>query len=284
MKNKNIVLNDVVYLNKLSTDNNIRLVCQYIKNGVDGFTTNSIPLGVILKNCYLEISSGVTINNATIKPMLTFNARETEYEPPKAKQTLTMPYTLRSVGEVKDEVDFARGVRTPRFAEVDLGTLSWVLASNGKQMTALGLASEIAPLKNNDSKANLLCSAYTNDTANNIWDCKNDKTIAINASSQICVYDSNYTDATSFKNAMNGVKLVYELKTPIETPISETELNAYRHLYTNKGNTTILSEADMEVDYYINKPNAQAIGSLHEQINKDYIKLQQAIISTGGNV
>jgi hypothetical protein len=33
----------------------------------------------------------------------------------------------------------------------------------------------------------------------------------------------------------------------------------------------------------VNKPNAQAIGSLHEQINKDYFKLQQAIISTGGN-
>jgi hypothetical protein len=53
---------------------------------------------------------------------------------------------------------------------------------------------------------------------------------------------------------------------------------------TNKGTTTILSEADMEISYYVNKPNAQAIGSLHSQINKDYLKLQQAIISTGGNV
>jgi maltodextrin utilization protein YvdJ len=95
------------------------------------------------------------------------------------------------------------------------------------------------------------------------------------------INDSNYTDTTTLKNAMSGAMLVYELETPIETPISETELNAYRHLLTNKGDTTILNSdgADMEITYYVNKPNAQAIGSLHEQINKDYFKLSQAIIS-----
>jgi hypothetical protein len=82
----------------------------------------------------------------------------------------------------------------------------------------------------------------------------------------------------------NPITVLYRLAEPIETPISETELNAYRHLLTNKGNTTIISEADMEVDYYINKPNAQAIGNIHSQVNADYLKLQQAIISTGGNV
>ena len=82
----------------------------------------------------------------------------------------------------------------------------------------------------------------------------------------------------------NPITVIGERQTPIETALTETELNAYRHLMTNKGTTTILSECeDTEVTYYINKPNAQAIGSLHEQINKDYIKLQQAIISTGGS-
>ena len=54
---------------------------------------------------------------------------------------------------------------------------------------------------------------------------------------------------------------------------------------TNKGNTTILNSdgADMQVDYYINKPNAQSIGNLHTQINKDYFNLQQAIITLGGS-
>ena len=41
--------------------------------------------------------------------------------------------------------------------------------------------------------------------------------------------------------------------------------------------------ADMEISYYINKPNAQAIGNIHSQVNKDYFKLQQAIITLGGS-
>jgi hypothetical protein len=83
----------------------------------------------------------------------------------------------------------------------------------------------------------------------------------------------------------NNVSIVYELATPIESDMSETELNAYRQLYMNRGTTNILNNdgADMSVTYYINKPNAQAIGNIHSQVNKDYFKLQQAIISTGGS-
>ena len=68
------------------------------------------------------------------------------------------------------------------------------------------------------------------------------------------------------------------LQTPQETPLTETELNAYRQLMTNSGNTTILSEADAEVEYYT--PKGQALGNIHSQVNKDYLKL---ITSLGGN-
>ena len=47
------------------------------------------------------------------------------------------------------------------------------------------------------------------------------------------------------------LKVQYILVTPIETPLSETELAAYRALHTNKPNTTILNDsgAYMSVDY-----------------------------------
>ena len=48
-----------------------------------------------------------------------------------------------------------------------------------------------------------------------------------------------------------GIEFVYCLKEPIETPLSETELAAYRALHANKPNTTILNDsgAYMSVDY-----------------------------------
>ena len=48
-----------------------------------------------------------------------------------------------------------------------------------------------------------------------------------------------------------GIEFVYCLKEPIETPLSETELAAYRALHTNKPNTTILNDSGtyMSVDY-----------------------------------
>ena len=170
------------------------------------------------------------------------------YEPCN-KQIFTMPYTLRGTGDIKDEIDFARGARIQRCASVDLGTLNWAEANNGKQMSSGSILGQVLRPIDNNTSASIICSAYQVDNANNIWNGIKDKSIGINTNGTIVVCDSNYTNATEFKNAMSGVILQYTLVTPIETPLTETELNAYRQLHTNKPTTTILSEADMELDY-----------------------------------
>ena len=229
------------------------------------------------------VKSGYTVNNKTFYPMLYHESlTDITYEPYKAKQTLTLTDTLRGVGGVADEKDFARGVKIQRFNVVDLGTLTWGKDKEGVIATN-SLVSKAQPVANNGTLANMLCSAYQTDTADNTWNGVTDKTISMSNTGFLRVRDNNITDYTTLATQMSGKYLIYPLATPIETPISESELNAYRQLYTNKGNTTILSEAIAEVDYYINKPNAQAVGNIHSQVNKDYFKLQQAIISTGGN-
>lgn len=52
-------------------------------------------------------------------------------------------------------------------------------------------------------------------------------------------------------NAVSPVNMTYAMETPIETPLTETELAAYRTLHTNKPNTTILNDggAHMAVEY-----------------------------------
>lgn len=207
------------------------------------------------------------------------------YEPCN-KQTLTMPYTLRSVGNVKDEVDFARGVliqRTSRVVYDGSDDENWQTTQNNRAYIVLPV---YANFTDDDTPANAItnvfgfaskASSIISTTVNGFY---------INSSQNLVFRaDRKTIDVTTWKSYLqaNPITIVYELETPQETPLTETELNAYRQLYTNKGNTTIISEAEAEVDYYINKPNAQAVGNLHTQINKDYFKLQQAIITTGGN-
>jgi hypothetical protein len=207
----------------------------------------------------------------------------TPYEPFN-QQLITFTDTLRGIGDIADEKDFARGVKIQRMQnaipsnfglakcsfEVGGGYFGACITSGTgyPAKVGVGISSHFPMITWNDigQKAGVYIGNYATPT-------------------HIFVPETIASDVATLKQWLidNDVKIYYPLKEPIETPISETELNAYRQLHTNKPTTTILSEADMEIDYYINKPNAQAIGNIHSQINKDYFKLQQAIISTGGS-
>lgn len=68
-------------------------------------------------------------------------------------------------------------------------------------------------------------------------------------------YVDNYSACvfvpTGFDNSDNVIKVLAALTEPIETPLSEAELAAYRALHTNNPNTTIINDsgAYMSVDY-----------------------------------
>ena len=108
---------------------------------------------------------------------------------------------------------------------MDLGTLDWKINTtssvgnhfygsvkhfNFKYLGAFGT-----------TVYNVLCSKYrTVARSSNVFV---DKTITVDGVavvSQIQVKDTAYTDATAFKQAMQGVILYYELETPIVTDIS----------------------------------------------------------------
>ena len=69
----------------------------------------------------------------------------------------------------------------------------------------------------------------------------------------IAFKNSNFTDKASWVAhlAENPITVLYELETPIETPLSEEELAAYRSLHTYKDNTTVSNNAIawMELEY-----------------------------------
>lgn len=109
-----------------------------------------------------------------------------------------------------------------RYIEVDLGDLDWYYQSSlGKFFVVLADGKISASSKGLPT----VSDAYVVD-ATNPFSSMTDKTMIVGCnfvSSSTCavvVYDASYTDATTFKNAMSGKKLVYELATPTDLALT----------------------------------------------------------------
>ena len=90
----------------------------------------------------------------------------------------------------------------------------------------------------------LICSKYTATTVD-MWVNMTDKTCgSIAVSDQFRVVDSSYTDAATFKSAMSGVYLIYELATP--TTATFTPFTSPQMVYRN-GTEEYIDTRDMPV-------------------------------------
>lgn len=130
-----------------------------------------------------------------------------------------------SAGTARNYIDYENKRYVQCVGSVDLGTLDWKINTtssvgnhfygsvkhfNFKYLGAFGT-----------TVYNVLCSKYrTVARSSNVFV---DKTLTVDGVavvSQIQVKDTAYTDATAFKQAMQGVMLYYELANPIITDIS----------------------------------------------------------------
>lgn len=131
-----------------------------------------------------------------------------------------------SAGTAKNWVDYENKKYVQCTGSMDLGTLNWKLNTTsgvGEHFYGIVDRTKLKYLGAPGTTVhNILCSKYlTVPRSQNVFV---DKTITLDgantAISQIQVKDTAYTDATTFKQAMQGVILYYELATPIVTDIS----------------------------------------------------------------
>lgn len=144
---------------------------------------------------------------------------QTEYPIPEAIKAL-LGYGW-SAGTAKNYVDYENKRYVQCVGSVDLGTLSWRVGDSVSFETFQLKGQKLT--KNYDIAPNILCSKYPTKTQNELWGKTNVTGITTNANVDGYVYvnDTAYTDATAFKQAMQGVMLYYELETPIVTDISD---------------------------------------------------------------
>lgn len=122
-------------------------------------------------------------------------------------------------GTVRDMLYVDNGIikAVVNVGDVDLGDLTWLISKNGF------VSSETIDSKNITSSIlqyNATCARYNIGTPRQWYNQEIDKMIAVLGSGygnnrSVGVQDSSYTDATTFKAAMDGVMLNYELATPL---------------------------------------------------------------------
>ena len=178
-----------------------------------------------------------------------------QYEYPTAQTaTFSAPNGLHGIGEVCDEIDFERGVRVQRFDEVDMGTLTLQYVDVVKQFFVhLPTGKPMKEVPNNLTAINAICSAYPVAPFNS----RDNYDFVISSPSgvysNVRLNDIRYGmgQEAEMKASLSGVKLVYELATPIETPLTAEELASFAALHTHKPNTTVFNDsgADMDIAY-----------------------------------
>ena len=112
------------------------------------------------------------------------------------------------------DTDDGSGTRTRKYGIVDLGTLDWnyntYLGSN--TFWSVGAPAGIIKVGWQDNQ-NIFCAKYVTNKAI-FTSSTEDKIIGRASNGQLYLHDYAYTDTATFKTAMSGVYLVYELATP----------------------------------------------------------------------
>ena len=142
---------------------------------------------------------------------------QTAYQIPEAIRNL--PGYGWSAGTARNYVDYENKRYVQCVSSVDLGTLDWTSRLSTVDNSIYVFISN--DLNVNNRGNNGLCSHYDFVTSGiDAAIVKKDKFFYYNPLN-IAFIDKSYTDATAFKQAMQGVTLYYELANPIVTDISD---------------------------------------------------------------
>lgn len=125
-----------------------------------------------------------------------------------------------SAGTARNYVDYENKKYYQCVGSVDLGTLTWTAGESVSFKTHHLAGQKLT--KSYSIAPNFICPKYSTKTQNESWGKTSITGISAtsNVGGYIYVNDTFYTDATAFKQAMQGVMLYYELANPIITDIS----------------------------------------------------------------
>lgn len=192
----------------------------YDANGVlisftDNETLNSkkIKTFVVPYNCVMVNIVFYGLTNTThefYNIQLEENSTDTTYEKYIKPLNFNGSFILSVINDVYDTWKNTSGKLTKRIGVVDLGSLNWQYS--GSVFYSNDITNE-KDKSGGDKAINGICAKYKIVAFNFI---SNNKELAINEG-EIQIIDNSYTNASEFKQSLSGIRLYYELDTPVET-------------------------------------------------------------------
>ena len=212
-----ILVNNVAGCGVFLTNDNtsgsggVQIIPYQFGDSVMSYTIN-IPVGYRYLRFGLRAGGATVATFETAKLQIEKGGTKTAYEAPQI-ETLSVSWqdTAGTVyGGSMTVEDDGSGVLNREWKDVDMGSLRWALNVSGQFFATLSDADKGVP---DVTGATAKCSNYK---SGNAYDGSEDYVVCVNgaATSRVWVKDSNYGSASSFKTAMSGVQLVYELAEP----------------------------------------------------------------------
>lgn len=222
--------------------------------------------------------------NTTVKLMLAPGSEVAEWVPYVEKQTISLSTSnglpgipVTSGGNytdangqqwICDEIDLARGIYIQRVKiQTFTGEESWLIGEQNVDEGYLGVFYTAI----NDALAGCtaICNRYLQGNSVGLIGKEGQFDTYY---SQFRINIADYTSPDEWKEQLkewaawdNPLTLVYILETPIETPLTDSEIYNFSQLHGNYPNTTVLNDAGawMEVDY-----NADLTIYVHELVHR----------------
>ena len=215
---------------------------------------------------YCQVSSGVTLNER-IYPMVNRGSKALSWVKPQSIQALPTSHTLPGIpvtsggnytnsnGQqwICDEIDFERGVYIQRIGQLTLdGSEAWAASTaadgyyryiwSGLRMIYGDLTYHLGMNTHFRQRTDETHGAYeylylqSTTSGGNLY-IQSTKFASVD---ELCAWLNE-----------NNVSIIYQLATPIETPLTAEEITAFQFAHTNFPNTTVLNDAGatMELKY-----------------------------------
>lgn len=160
---------------------------------------------------------------------------------------------MKSAGSAYDEINFLSQKAIKRIGSVDMGTLNWAYEGAAQNERLVASLDGIKITSSSSKKGNLVCPKYITASVDDVYSHAADKIIAVHYTrEQVWVYDSAYTNAATFKAAMSGVMLNYELATPVETAITPPlqALPTFKGFTSFSAPNSLMQNGPLSVTYY----------------------------------
>jgi len=137
------------------------------------------------------------------------------------------------------------------YASVDMGSLTWTYdTANNRFSTTIADKVNVSVARTGV----VYCEKYPCYSNGGAIADVPDKHISTGTNKVVFVNDTSYTDATTFKSALSGVMLIYELATPTLIPLTPSQAKAMASLVSYEGKTyidtaDIYAKATLDVTY-----------------------------------